>query len=179
MTPHSPLRQLHDLDRSSPRYYEQLIDFLRGNEYREVFPTLQNDDVVWLVEFLDSVSLWDISLSLYSEAAQVLVNISDPAADLALQQSLHELGKICGIKELLPKSCTLPDSLLNVDAPSPSGRVCAGTLDGSRVRIKRVGVHQMGDPQNVEVRTRRHVPTFSDANISRRPPTGRRWYGNI
>ena len=69
MIPHSPLRQLHDLDRSSPRYYEQLTDFLRGNEYRDGFSSLQNDDATWLVEYLDSVSLWDISLNLYSEAA--------------------------------------------------------------------------------------------------------------
>ena len=57
MTPHKPLQQLHDLDRTSPQFYEQLTNFLRGKEYRNVFPNLQNEDLAWLVEYLDNVSL--------------------------------------------------------------------------------------------------------------------------
>ena len=57
MTPHDPLRPLHDLDRASPQFHKQLIDFLRGNEYQGVVPGLQNEDLAWLVEYLDSVSI--------------------------------------------------------------------------------------------------------------------------
>jgi len=57
MTPHNLLQPLHDLDRASPQFYEQLVDFLRGNWYRDVVPGLQNEDLAWLVEYLDNVSL--------------------------------------------------------------------------------------------------------------------------
>ena len=56
MIPTNPLQPLHDLDRTSPQFHEQLNDFLRGDEYRNVLPGLQNEDLVWLVEYLDSVS---------------------------------------------------------------------------------------------------------------------------
>ena len=52
MISHNPLKPLHDLDRASPRFHGQLIDFLRG----DVVPSLKNEDLAWLVEYLDSVS---------------------------------------------------------------------------------------------------------------------------
>lgn len=54
---HNHLQPLHDLDRSSPQFHKQLIEFLRGNEYRDVVPILQGEDLAWLVEYLDNVSL--------------------------------------------------------------------------------------------------------------------------
>ena len=57
MVPRDPLQQLRDLDRTSPQFHPQLVDFLRGDEYREVVPSLRSDDLTWLVEYLDSVSL--------------------------------------------------------------------------------------------------------------------------
>ena len=54
---HHSLQPLHDLDRTSPQFHEQLVDFLRGNEYRDVVPSLQGEDLAWLIEYLDSVSL--------------------------------------------------------------------------------------------------------------------------
>ena len=53
----NPLQRLHDLDRTSPQFHKQLIDFLRGNEYRDVIPNLRNEDLARFVEYLDSVSL--------------------------------------------------------------------------------------------------------------------------
>lgn len=61
MIPHDSLQPLHDLDRTSPLFHGQLIDFLRGNEYRDVIPSLQNEDLAWLIEYLDGVSLLTIS----------------------------------------------------------------------------------------------------------------------
>ena len=66
---HNPLQPLHDLDKTSPQFHQQLIDFLRGNEYQHAVPTLQTKDLAWLVEYLDNVSLRIISLTLHSEAA--------------------------------------------------------------------------------------------------------------
>jgi len=57
MVLHNPLRQLHDLDRASPQFHDQLSCFLRGNEYQNVFPNLKSEDLAWLVEYLDCVSL--------------------------------------------------------------------------------------------------------------------------
>lgn len=57
MTPHNPLQRLHDLDRTSLQFHTQLVDFLRGNEYKDVVPGLRDEDSTWLIEFLDSVSL--------------------------------------------------------------------------------------------------------------------------
>ena len=60
MTPHAPLQPLRNLDNTSPQFHTQLIDFLSGDEYQSVFPTLQREDLTWLVEYLDSVSFQTI-----------------------------------------------------------------------------------------------------------------------
>ena len=52
----NPLQKLRDLDKTSPQFHKQLIDFLGGNEYQDVIPRLQSGDLVWIVEYLDSVS---------------------------------------------------------------------------------------------------------------------------
>ena len=57
MIPQNPLQPLHDLDRTSPQFHELLLDFLRGNEYQTSVPTLQGENLAWLVEYLDSVSV--------------------------------------------------------------------------------------------------------------------------
>ena len=57
MVAFDPLQQLQDLDRSSPQFHDQLSDLLRGEEYRSSVLNLQGDDLAWLVEYLDSVSL--------------------------------------------------------------------------------------------------------------------------
>ena len=57
MIPHDPFQQLHDLDRSSPEFHEQLSNFFCGEAYRSVFSDLGGEDLAWLVEYLDSVSL--------------------------------------------------------------------------------------------------------------------------
>lgn len=61
MTPRDPLQQLYNLDRTSPQFRNQLRNFLRGDEYQDVVPSLQSEDLTQLVEYLDSVSLQNIS----------------------------------------------------------------------------------------------------------------------
>ena len=56
MAPVSPLQQLRGLDKASPYFHEHLNSVLRGGEYRRILPTLQSEDVEWLVEYLDNVS---------------------------------------------------------------------------------------------------------------------------
>lgn len=136
------LQRLRSLDRVSPQFYEQLGDLFRGDEYRNAVQSLQGEDLAWLVEYLDGVSLQTVSPpDLRSSQVQVIVGIPDPASP-QFHESLNELGKLCGAKEVLPKSCTL--------------------------RVKRVKVHQNGDPRKVrEVRSQRHVlpPLVSNESI--------------
>ena len=49
------LQQLHRLDRSSPRFNDQLSNVLYGEEYKPYVEGLQNDDLVELVDYLDKV----------------------------------------------------------------------------------------------------------------------------
>ena len=55
MIPLNPLQQLHDLDRASPTFRRQLSSFLHGKEYQDAVPNLQGKDLVWFVEYLDTV----------------------------------------------------------------------------------------------------------------------------
>jgi hypothetical protein len=57
MTLPTPLRRLCDLDQASPQFCEWLIDLLRGEEYQNLIPSLQDQNLEWLVEYLDNVSL--------------------------------------------------------------------------------------------------------------------------
>ena len=50
-----PLQLLHRLDKSSSDFHDQLCSVLYGEEYVQCVPHLQRDDVVWLVNYLDTV----------------------------------------------------------------------------------------------------------------------------
>jgi len=49
------LQRLHRLDRSSSDFHDQLCDALYGREYVQCEQTLQDDDLVWLIDYLDEV----------------------------------------------------------------------------------------------------------------------------
>jgi len=55
MVSHKPLLQLRRLDKSSPKFIDELADVLCGEEYRRDVPNFQGDDLLWLVDFLDMV----------------------------------------------------------------------------------------------------------------------------
>ena len=57
----NPLQPLYDLDRTSPQFHKHLTNFFRRSEYQNVVPSLKSEDLTWLVEYLDSVSLPTIS----------------------------------------------------------------------------------------------------------------------
>jgi hypothetical protein len=82
-------------------------------------------------------------------SAQVLAGISNHT-DPIFQELLDELRKICGLREVLPESFKLSESLL--------GCVYEGTFKGSKVRIRRVKTYPGGDPRKVkEVRNERCI----------------------
>ena len=49
------LQQLRRLNKSSPDFHDQLSSVLYGEGYQQCVPTLQDDDLVWLVDYLDNV----------------------------------------------------------------------------------------------------------------------------
>jgi len=55
-SPSSPvLQRLFRLDRSSPDFHDQLEDVLYGPEYVQCEQTLEGDDPVWLIDYLEEV----------------------------------------------------------------------------------------------------------------------------
>lgn len=138
MIPPGPLQVLHDLDRTSPQFHKQLSDLLRGDEYRNVVPDLQDDDTAWLVEYLDNVSLQPSFPTPPTASVQVLTGIPNRTS-LEFTEFLQELGNICGVKGVLPQSCVL--------ANPPASEA---TPDDKRLRIKHVRSHADGHSQKVK-----------------------------
>ena len=62
MTPPNLLQKLRDFNKTSPDFHSQLTDFLRGNEYQDAVPSLQGEDLDWLINYLDNVSHRTVSL---------------------------------------------------------------------------------------------------------------------
>lgn len=58
MTQTEVLQQFKQLDRSSPNFPDQLTNLLYKQEYKESIPNLQNEEVIWLVNYLDDVCLY-------------------------------------------------------------------------------------------------------------------------
>lgn len=55
MSSHGLLEQLRRLDRSSSEFHSQVNSILYEEEYKQWVQTVQGDDLVGLVEFLDEV----------------------------------------------------------------------------------------------------------------------------
>ena len=51
----SALQQLHCLNRSSPDFHDQLCNVLYGREYVQCVPSIEGEDLAWLVDYLDKV----------------------------------------------------------------------------------------------------------------------------
>ena len=150
-SPNSPtLQQLDHLDSSSTDFHNQLCNVLHGEEYSRCMTNLQGDDLVRLVDYLDKVRRRRVTFpNSPLKLAQALDNL-DPSGP-AFRKCLRELRNRCSAGGILPTSYTLSPHLLNVGsepfASGGRGDVYEGTLDGSRVCIKRVKVYTQGDPQ--------------------------------
>ena len=142
------LQQLHHLNVTSPGFHDQLSNVLYGEGYKKCVSGLQDDDVVQLVDYLDKVcccaALFHSSLRL----PQVL-GLLDPASSTS-RKCLRELRSTCGTRMILPTSYTVSHSLLSINrqpaASGGSGDIYEGTLNGSRVCVKRVRVYSKYGP---------------------------------
>jgi len=147
---HPALQQLHCLDLSSPDFDDQLCNILYGEGYKQCVRNgpLEGDDQAWLVDYLDKVRCWAAHAHSLIRLAQALGCLD--RTSFASRQCLRELRMICGAGAILPTSYTSPSLRLSV-APSPfaSGDnrdMYEGTLDGSKVCVKRVPVYIQDGP---------------------------------
>lgn len=127
-SPLSPiLQRLHRLDTTSSNFDLQLCNVLYEQDYVQSVPNLEANDRVWLIDYLDEV-----------------LNGLDPSGG-ASRKCLRELRSICGAWGILPTSYTLSSQRVDISsdpfASGGFGDVYHGTLNGSRVCIKRLRMY--------------------------------------
>lgn len=128
-----PLGQLLRLNKSSSKFHDRVSNILYGQEYQQWVQGIEGDDVVALVDYLDSA-----------------LDTLDPTSS-GFRKCLRELRHICGTRMILPLSYTLSSRVLHIGrqpvASGGSGDVYEGTLDNIRVCVKRVRVYSRDGPQ--------------------------------
>ena len=150
-----PLDQLLELRRSSSEFPDRVSNILYGWEYQQwVKATLKDDVVQELVDWLDEVRCRISYLRVILKPLQAL-DALDPASSAA-RKCMQELRHICGARKKLPASSTFSfqvslNSYQSV-ASGGSGDVYEGTLNNSRVCVKRIRVYakdSSGEPPDV------------------------------
>ena len=142
--PSSPaLQHLLHLDRASPEFGDQLHEILYGPEYVACEKTLEGGDLIWLIDYLDKVRRSIASCHSLLKLAQAL-DCLDPSSS-ASRKCLRELRSICGARVKLPTSYTLPFQVLEIEempfTGGASSDVYKGTLNGSKICVKRIQVY--------------------------------------
>ena len=149
-SPSSPaLQKLHRLAVSSPDYGGNLYEVLHEEDYRECVANIGGDDLTWLVDYLDKVCALHRLLHSVLNPAQALDDLESSSE--AYRKCRRELRTICGTNGILPTSFT-PLSQLQYTGEEPFadgayGEVFHGTLDGSKVCIKRIKVYTKDSPK--------------------------------
>ena len=143
------LQKLHRLAVSSPDYGDNLYEVLHEEDYRECVANIGGDDLTWLVDYLDKVCALHRPLHSVLNPAQALDGL-EPSSE-AYRKCRRELRSICGTNGILPTSFT-PLSQLQYTSQEPFadgayGEVFHGTLDGSKVCIKRIKVYTKDSPE--------------------------------
>ena len=170
------LQRLYDLDKSSSQFHDNIYDILHrddyrkcvyvdgylnrvsGEEYQGPVLCLQGDDLVSLVDYLDTVRRpAALPHATSFTSAQALGVLSSSSS--AFRVSLRELRKICGAGGILPTSYPISNDHLMVDstpfAEGGYGDVYGGTFGGSRVCVKRTRVYIRDGPEKA-VKVRLH-----------------------
>jgi hypothetical protein len=165
MPSRSLLKQLRHLDRSSSEFRDQLVNnVLYGEEYKQWIPTIQRDDLVGLIDHLDKVRC-RVSLPHSSLKPSQALDDLDPASS-AFRKCLHELRHVCNTGTIFPLPYTLsPLDLAVCHQPVASGDSCGvyeGSLNGSRVCVKRVRIYTKDGPKKaIQVHFRcHHIPAY-------------------
>ena len=144
-------QQLYHLDRTSSTFHDQVSEILYGEEYNQWIPTVQDDDLVMVVDILDKVRFHVSHLRSPLKPPQTLDSL-DPASP-AFRKCLRELRHTCGARTVLPPSHTLSSETLTVGrrpiASGGSGDVYEGFLGDSKVCVKRIRIYSKDGPEEV------------------------------
>jgi len=95
-------QQLHRLNRSSPRFHDQLSEVLYGGGVSTLVPDLRGGDLVWLVDYLDKVSRHVAFPRSPLKLSQALD--SPDLSSATSRKRLRELGSVCGAGGILSTS---------------------------------------------------------------------------
>jgi len=160
----NPLKQLRRLDMFSSEFHDQVSNILYGEEYRKWVKNLEGDDLMGIVEYLDKVRCRGSLLRSLLRSPQVLATL-DPTS-LAFRECLRELRMVCGARTILPASHVISSQGLIVGrepvAGGGYGDVYEGSLDGSKVCVKRARMYTKGsNMETIKVQRRRyHFPAY-------------------
>ena len=142
-------------DRTSPNFGDQLNKTLHGREYERCVQDLQRDNLIWLIDYLDDVSL-PVSYFLTHRSSRHKLSIVS-TLPVPLPGSVYANSGTYAGHTMLPTSHVISADLLTVDSqPFTSGGFCemhCGTLSGSAVCVKRLPVYSWGiSPKDNKVR---------------------------
>lgn len=141
MPSHTVLQEIDRLDNSSHRFPERLTSILSGKWQAVRILGLEYEDAVWLIDYLDDVSVCVAPCPLPAQAAQALDTL-DPTCS-AYWTCLGELEELCNSWNLLPLSHIVNVSdLVPVDRPDVneldvSVKEFNGLYNGSRVCVRK------------------------------------------
>jgi hypothetical protein len=164
MSPHNPLNRLRRLDRSSPKFHDQVSNILSGEEYKQWVPNIQGDDLVGLVDYLDKVRLPRLASLLPAQATVTGSRCSRPFQFRFPEVSARTQKDM----RLQERYCQHPYTLSSQDLASVVGllprgvlAMCIeGTLSGSRVCVKRVRVYSNDSPTPAKATKVRCIVAF-------------------
>ena len=112
-------------------------------------PTIQGDDIVWLVDYLDRVRRRTALPRSPLKPPQALDCLDSTSA--GFRKCLRELRSTCGTGMVLPTSHTLLSSDLDIGhqpvASGSSADVYEGTLSDSKVCVKRIRAYSNDGPE--------------------------------
>lgn len=139
------LRYLHDVDRSSAQFLNELDRFCHDAEHVESIQSLPAGELAGLVNYLDDVGFlyFDTCGVLLTSCIQALTQLDRTGQPF--RKCLQVLQKICGLRATLPLSYQVSGALSSVsELPVAFGGFCdvfKGKVDsGADVCVKKIRV---------------------------------------
>ena len=119
---------------------------LDDEEYKRCVPSIQGDNLVWLVDYLDKVCRHVSLLHSLFKLSQVLGSLNPTSPDF--RKFLRDLRDICDARVILPTSYIVSPSLCRQHVACVGfDDVYEGILDGLRVCVKRFRVYSKENPK--------------------------------
>ena len=145
-------QRLYELDRSSPRYPEQLNELLQDEEWVEQLRSLSEDGLVDLIDYLDSVSFISTPIKSCSSSPQILDGLDRTSPPF--RESLHVMREIYSPWAILPTTYGMPGklSLSATELVDEAGfsDIYKKSFDGADFCIKRLRIYTKDDPTMIK-----------------------------